>query len=60
MAILCGEIILPPVAPEVLAAETLEVNDYPIISPAGSCTYAIKGYPTYLADEPQWVNDLEC
>ena len=28
--------------------ETLEVNDYPIISPAGSCTYAIKGYPSYL------------
>ena len=35
--------------------ETLEVNDYPIISPAGSCTYAIKGYPSYLADEPQWA-----
>ena len=34
--------------------ETLEVNDYPIISPTGSCTYAIKGYPSYLADEPQY------
>jgi L-lactate dehydrogenase complex protein LldE len=33
----------------------LEDNDYPIVSPAGSCTYAIKGYPTYLADEPGWA-----
>ena len=28
----------------------LEDNDDPIISPAGSCTYAVKSYPTYLAD----------
>lgn len=25
----------------------MEVNDYPIVSPAGSCTYAIKSYPTH-------------
>ena len=35
--------------------ETFEANDYPIISPAGSCTYAIKSYPKYLADEPEWA-----
>lgn len=35
--------------------ETFEVNDYPIISPAGSCTYAIKGYSKYLANEPDWA-----
>lgn len=33
----------------------LEENDYPIVSPAGSCTYAIKSYPGYLADEPDWA-----
>lgn len=33
----------------------LEDNDDPIISPAGSCTYAVKSYPTYLADEPEWA-----
>lgn len=33
----------------------LEENDDPIISPAGSCTYAVKSYPTYLADEPEWA-----
>lgn len=32
-----------------------EENDYPIISPAGSCTYAIKSYADYLADEPAWA-----
>lgn len=35
--------------------EALEVNDYPIVSPAGSCTYAIKSYPKYLKDEPEWA-----
>lgn len=34
----------------------LEDNDDPIISPAGSCTYAVKSYPTYLADEPEWAS----
>ncbi len=33
----------------------LEENDDPIISPAGSCTYAIKSYPGYLTDEPEWA-----
>ncbi|ELY9605014.1 (Fe-S)-binding protein [Escherichia coli] len=37
----------------------LEDNDDPIISPAGSCTYAIKSYPTYLADEPEWASRAE-
>ncbi|WP_366557308.1 (Fe-S)-binding protein [Edwardsiella tarda] len=33
----------------------LEENDDPIISPAGSCTYAVKSYPTYLSAEPDWA-----
>ncbi|WP_395755981.1 (Fe-S)-binding protein [Edwardsiella ictaluri] len=33
----------------------LEENDDPIISPAGSCTYAVKSYPSYLSDEPGWA-----
>lgn len=33
----------------------LEDNDDIIISPAGSCTYAIKSYAGYLADEPDWA-----
>ncbi|OSN07565.1 hypothetical protein AU510_05680 [Lonsdalea britannica] len=33
----------------------LEENDDPIISPAGSCTYAIKSYPDYLNDDPEWA-----
>lgn len=37
----------------------LEDNDAPIISPAGSCTYAVKSYPTYLADEPEWASRAE-
>lgn len=35
--------------------EALEENDYPIVSPAGSCTYAIKNYAGYLSDEPEWA-----
>lgn len=34
---------------------TLEENDYPIVSPAGSCTYAIKSYADWLVDEPEWA-----
>lgn len=34
---------------------TFEENDYPIVSPAGSCTYAIKSYAKYLSDEPEWA-----
>ncbi|MFP1452566.1 heterodisulfide reductase-related iron-sulfur binding cluster [Escherichia coli] len=34
-------------------------HDDPIISPAGSCTYAVKSYPTYLADEPEWASRAE-
>ncbi|AWX13283.1 hypothetical protein CEP49_01340 [Mergibacter septicus] len=34
---------------------TFEVNDYPIVAPAGSCVYAIKNYPEYLKDEPDWA-----
>nr|WP_202428472.1 (Fe-S)-binding protein [Dickeya dianthicola] len=37
----------------------LEENDDPIISPAGSCTYAIKSYATWLADEPEWAQRAE-
>lgn len=37
--------------------ETFEVNDYPIVAPAGSCVYAIKNYPEYFErfDETQWI-----
>lgn len=28
--------------------ETFEVNDFPIVAPAGSCVYAIKNYPEYF------------
>ncbi|MGF1723939.1 (Fe-S)-binding protein [Photobacterium nomapromontoriensis] len=31
-----------------------ECNDFPIVTPAGSCAAAIKKYPEYLADEPEW------
>ncbi|MGM3185135.1 (Fe-S)-binding protein [Dickeya oryzae] len=37
----------------------LEENDDPIISPAGSCTYAIKSYATWLSDEPAWAKRAE-
>jgi L-lactate dehydrogenase complex protein LldE len=33
----------------------LEENDDPIISPAGSCTYAIKSYAEWLVGEPEWA-----
>ncbi|EEZ41270.1 predicted L-lactate dehydrogenase Fe-S oxidoreductase subunit YkgE [Photobacterium damselae subsp. damselae CIP 102761] len=32
-----------------------ECNDYPIVTPAGSCAASIKKYPEYLADEPEWA-----
>lgn len=37
--------------------ETFEVNDYPIVAPAGSCVYAIKNYPEYFSrfGETQWA-----
>lgn len=37
--------------------QTFEVNDYPIVAPAGSCVYAIKTYPEYFEKfgEPQWA-----
>ncbi|OLQ90087.1 hypothetical protein BIY21_14010 [Vibrio ponticus] len=35
--------------------EAFEGNDYPIVTPAGSCAAAIKKYPEYLADEPEWA-----
>ncbi|AKD40202.1 (Fe-S)-binding protein [Pasteurella multocida] len=35
--------------------ETFEVNDYPIVAPAGSCVYAIKTYAEYLKEEPEWA-----
>ncbi|MFZ7308054.1 heterodisulfide reductase-related iron-sulfur binding cluster, partial [Avibacterium avium] len=37
--------------------ETFEVNDYPIVAPAGSCVYAIKTYPEYFHrfNEPEWA-----
>lgn len=37
----------------------LEENDYPIVSPAGSCTWAIKSYASYLRDEPEWARRAE-
>lgn len=35
--------------------EVLDENDDPIISPAGSCSYAIKNYSSYLKEEPEWA-----
>lgn len=35
--------------------ETFEVNDFPIVTPAGSCAASVKRYPEYLADEPEWA-----
>lgn len=37
--------------------QTFEVNDYPIVAPAGSCVYAIKNYPQYFErfDEALWA-----
>lgn len=35
--------------------ETFEENNFPIVTPAGSCGAAIKQYPKYLADEPEWA-----
>jgi L-lactate dehydrogenase complex protein LldE len=35
--------------------ETFEANDFPIVTPAGSCAASIKRYPEYLADEPEWA-----
>ncbi|MBA5762527.1 (Fe-S)-binding protein [Vibrio sp. 404] len=32
-----------------------ETNDFPIVTPAGSCAASIKKYPEYLADEPEWA-----
>ena len=37
----------------------LEENDYPIVSPAGSCTWAIKSYASYLRDDPEWMQRAE-
>ncbi|ODS04513.1 (Fe-S)-binding protein [Vibrio scophthalmi] len=35
--------------------EAFEGNDYPIVTPAGSCAAAIKKYSEYLVDEPEWA-----
>ncbi|QIW16663.1 hypothetical protein A4G20_10155 [Pasteurellaceae bacterium RH1A] len=37
--------------------ETFEVNDYPIVAPAGSCVSAIKHYPEYFEHQglPDWA-----
>ncbi|WP_318441678.1 (Fe-S)-binding protein [Photobacterium leiognathi] len=35
--------------------EAFEINDFPIVTPAGSCAAAVKKYPEYLADEPEWA-----
>lgn len=34
--------------------EAFEENDDPIVTPSGSCAYAIKQYPSYFADNPTW------
>ena len=41
--------------------ETFEVNDYPIVAPAGSCVYAIKNYAEYFTrfGEPEWAKRAE-
>ncbi|KJG56730.1 hypothetical protein UA38_13665 [Photobacterium kishitanii] len=35
--------------------EAFEINDYPIVTPAGSCAASVKKYPHYLEDEPEWA-----
>ncbi|WP_297483236.1 (Fe-S)-binding protein [uncultured Photobacterium sp.] len=35
--------------------EAFEINDYPIVTPAGSCAASMKKYPHYLEDEPEWA-----
>ena len=37
--------------------ETFEVNDYPVVAPAGSCVYSIKNYERYFteAGELEWA-----
>ncbi|NKI73923.1 (Fe-S)-binding protein [Dickeya sp. CFBP 2040] len=37
----------------------LEENDDPIVSPAGSCTNAIRHYVDWLMDEPTWASRAE-
>lgn len=37
----------------------LEENDDPIVSPAGSCTNAIRHYSDWLAGEPEWARRAE-
>lgn len=32
-----------------------EENDYPIVCPAGSCTYALLSYALHLVNEPEWA-----
>lgn len=41
--------------------ETFEVNDYPIVAPAGSCVYAIKTYAEHFErfGEPEWAKRAE-
>ena len=34
---------------------SLEENDWPIISPSGSCTHTIKNYVHYFAEQPDWL-----
>lgn len=40
---------------------TFEVNDYPIVAPAGSCVYAVKNYPEYFIrfGESEWAERAE-
>lgn len=41
--------------------ETFEVNDYPIVAPAGSCVYTIKNYADYFNryNMPEWAARAE-
>ncbi|WP_094752451.1 (Fe-S)-binding protein [Psychromonas sp. CD1] len=35
--------------------KAFEINNYPIVTPAGSCAASIKNYPKYFASEPKWA-----
>lgn len=35
--------------------EAFEENEFPIVTPAGSCAASIKRYPEYLVSEPDWA-----
>ena len=50
------ESALPAMKAQIIA---FEINDYPIVTPAGSCGAMLKSYASYLAAEPEWAARAE-